>query len=323
MKSVAKPAESGKWERVRRLRYGALIKLYRHRWGPTLPDDSSGRDDLFELVCVVSVALSATDERIMNTIETNAPWMTPEEAQMLVEHVQSLTIYERMPNNRVLGERMNLTNAERERLHLWAIKPTDMTDEQLAEQRKVKSRERRATRRRQSGVRTRAEYLAELASKPKPWEAEGISQRQWQRRCRGVCPNMSRGSDATNSSKGRTHLATSERGVSQRRGLQRSGEVKMLREATEAREVESQKLGSSPALRPHPATPEMDERLMALNNWGKNAEEKIRPFRQNRKSLGRCLAKSCVTSRSFRWRQTNSPSRRQHEQRDYISRRSS
>jgi hypothetical protein len=48
----------------------------------------------------------------------------------------------------------------------------------------------------------------------------------------------------------------------------------MLREATEAREVESQKLGSSPALRPHPATPEMDERLMALNNWGKNAEEK-------------------------------------------------
>jgi hypothetical protein len=149
---LAKPGESGKWERVRRLRYGALIKLYRHRWGPTLPDDSSGRDDLFELVCVVSVALSATDKKIANTIENFAPWMTPEEAQMLVDHVQSLTIYERMPNNRVLGQRMNLKNAERELLHLWPIKPIDMTDEQLAEQRKAKSRARRASKRRQSAV---------------------------------------------------------------------------------------------------------------------------------------------------------------------------
>lgn len=135
-----------KWERVRRLRYGALIKLFRHRWGPTLPDDSSGRENLFELVCVVSAAVSATAERIVNTIETWAPWMQPEEAQMLVEHVRSLNIFELIPNNRVLGERMRLTNAEREQLHLWPIKPVDMTDEQLAEQRKAKSRERRTSK---------------------------------------------------------------------------------------------------------------------------------------------------------------------------------
>jgi hypothetical protein len=274
MKPVAKPAESGKWERVRRLRYGALIKLFRHRWGPTLPDDSSGREDLFELVCVVSVALSATPERIMNAIETNAPWMAPEEAQMLVEHVQSLTIYERMPNNRVLGERMNLTNAERERLHLWAIKPTDMTDEQLAEQRKAKSRERRASKRRQSGVRPRAEYLAQLASKPKPWQALGISQRTWQRRCRGVCPDLSRGSDATNSIEHRTHLATTERGVSQQEGLQ--GSVATLRPVVteESEGMESQKLGGSPVLGTHLTTDEVDPRIAALGNWGANKFEK-------------------------------------------------
>ena len=272
MKPAPKPAESGKWERVRRLRYGALIKLFRHRWGPTLPDDSSGREDLFELVCVVSVALSATAERMINTIETNAPWMTPEEAQMLVEHVQQLTIYERMPNNRVLGERMNLTNAERERLHLWAIKPTDMTDEQLAEQRKVKSRERRATRRRQSGVRTRAEYLAELASRPKPWEAEGISQRTWQRRCRGVCPDMSRGSDATNSNKRRTHLATTERGESQQKGQQGSVATQWPVDTVESERLERVEQGGSSVLGTHPAT---DDRLAALNNWGENAKRKV------------------------------------------------
>lgn len=174
--------KTGKWERVRRLRYGALVKLFRHRWGPTLPDNSSGREDLFELVCVVSVALSATEKKILNTIETMAPWMQPEEAQMLVEHVQQMPIYERMPNNRELGKRMRLTNAEREALSLWPIKPVDMTDEQLAEQRKSKSRNARASKRRQSGVRTREQYLAELKATPKPWEDSGLSRWQWYRR---------------------------------------------------------------------------------------------------------------------------------------------
>lgn len=58
------------------------------------------------------------------------------------------------------------------------FKPVDMTDEQLVEHRRRKKNERRRSRR----GRTRAEYLAECLSTTKPWEAEGISRRTWERR---------------------------------------------------------------------------------------------------------------------------------------------
>jgi hypothetical protein len=93
---------------------------------------------------------------------------------------------------------MRLTNAEREALSLWPIKPVDKTDLELAEQRKAKSRNARASKRRQRGVRTREQYLAELASKPKPWEGSGLSRAQWYRRKRDeVVTQRRRGSDAT------------------------------------------------------------------------------------------------------------------------------
>jgi hypothetical protein len=181
MKSVAKPAESGKWEVVRRLRYGALMKLFRHRYGYQFPDDDAGRDDLFVLVCVVSLAPAASDLKIAHTIEMWAPWMQPDEREMLVEHVNRLTIFDRMPAAKELGERLNLTNAERERLRLWPIKPVDMTVEQLMEQRKTKERERQTQRRRANGVRPRV-------ATPKPLEAEGIPRSTWYRRHSGTTP---------------------------------------------------------------------------------------------------------------------------------------
>src|SRR6476661_1668515 len=164
MKCLPKPGESGKWEVVRRLRYGALIKLFRHRYGHEFPNDDAGRDDLFVLLCVVSLAPSATDKKIAHTIEMWAPWMSADEAEIYVEHLNRLTIYERMPAAKELGERLNLTNAERERLRLWPIKPVDMTVEQLMEQRKFKRLEQQRQRRREDGVKPRA-------ASERPWEA--------------------------------------------------------------------------------------------------------------------------------------------------------
>ena len=48
-----------KWELIRRLRYGALIRLFRHRWGHVLPDDDAGRDDLRELLLPISLGQEA------------------------------------------------------------------------------------------------------------------------------------------------------------------------------------------------------------------------------------------------------------------------
>ena len=105
------------------------------------------------LLCVVSLAPSASDKKMAHVIEMWAPWMPADEAEIYVEHINRLTIYERMPAAKVLGERLNLTNAERERLRLWPIKPVDMTVEQLMEQRKVKHREQHKQRRRANGAK--------------------------------------------------------------------------------------------------------------------------------------------------------------------------
>jgi hypothetical protein len=142
---LAKPNHGRKQidlERLRCLRCGDLMKLYRHRWGALLPDDDSGRADLFEILCVTSLALKAPKEKMAHLIETLAPWMKPDEVRDVIDHVQSLPIFERSRTARHLGDNMRLLNAEREALHLWRLLPIDMTDEQLAEQRKAKSRKR-------------------------------------------------------------------------------------------------------------------------------------------------------------------------------------
>ena len=61
---VQRRAPITKTETLRRLRYGALLRLLRARCGPQLPDDDAGREYLFELVCVASLASKAADKKL-------------------------------------------------------------------------------------------------------------------------------------------------------------------------------------------------------------------------------------------------------------------
>ena len=90
MKSPPSPGESGKYEVVRRLRYGSLKKLFRHRYGYQFTDDDAGRLDLI-------ILLSAASEKMANIIETWATWLPEEERDPLIDHLQMLTLGERMP----------------------------------------------------------------------------------------------------------------------------------------------------------------------------------------------------------------------------------
>ena len=268
--------EACKWEKLRRVRYGDLLRLFRHRWGRTLPDgDDGAREDFFELMQLISLAPAGSDEKMANAIEIWAPWMPEWEAEKYIEHLNSVPQYQRTRTARELGKMLNLTNADREKYGLWSILPIDMTDEQLAEQRKAKDRQRKAKRRQQRGIRTRVEYLAELATRPRPWEDEGISRRAWQKRqrklVREVCPDSSPGESSTILCKAENNLANQKRVETQRRGLQERGEPKSPRKDTKEGEVERQAPQGLSALRTHPAN---DERLIALDNWGKNAEKK-------------------------------------------------
>ena len=183
MTEVAKPRDAGKWETVRRLRYGDVLKLIRYRYGANgVPDDDAGRPDLMELLYLASMAPAAAEEKVRNTIELYAPWMQTDEAEELIQHLSLTPHYRKFRTAEELGRLLHLTNAERERLKLWRIRPVDMTAQQLAQQTKERERIRRAAQRRKKGIRTKEAYLAELADRPKPWLPEGISRRTWERR---------------------------------------------------------------------------------------------------------------------------------------------
>jgi hypothetical protein len=170
-----------KSETLRRLRLGDLQKVIRWRYGPVLPDDDAGREDLHELLLPVS--LGQGDWRKMkNAIEIWAPWMNAGEALEFINRVNRTPDYLRKPTASVLGEKLRLLNHERETLGIRTIKPVDLTDEQLLEQRKAKKRARDERRRRKAGKKPRDAYLANALTRLKPWEAEGVSRRTWFRK---------------------------------------------------------------------------------------------------------------------------------------------
>jgi len=126
------------------------------------------------------------DRAMRNAIEIWAPWMAAEETDVLIEQILQLPPQERRPSGKVVGQRLNLTNAERESFQLWTISPADMTNKQMAEQRKVKQRLRERRRRQKSGAKTRREWLAASRTGRKPWLNEGVSRATWYRRRQGL-----------------------------------------------------------------------------------------------------------------------------------------
>ena len=170
-----------KTETLRRLRRGDLQKVMRSRYGYTLPDDDAGREDLYEMLLPISLG-PVSRPKMQNAVEVWAPWMAASEAGQLLDRINLTPPYLRKPTGRELGERLRLTNQEREALGLRTIQPFDMTDEQLTERRKAKDRARKQRKRLEAGSKTREVYLTNSLSQQKPWESEGISRRTWERR---------------------------------------------------------------------------------------------------------------------------------------------
>jgi hypothetical protein len=164
---------------IRRLRLGNLRKLLRDRNGPILPDDDAGREYLWELLLPISVGPNP-DVKMPNAIEVWAPWMDKKEAEAIIDQINLTPIYHRKPTAVVLGERLNLTYAEREALKLWTIAACDVPEKLKPLLRKQKKRDRMRVLRRLRGQKTRAQYLASnKTSKERPWIGLGISRRTY------------------------------------------------------------------------------------------------------------------------------------------------
>jgi hypothetical protein len=184
-----------KHEIMRRLRLGDLRRLLRDRChGSVLPDDDAGREYLVELLLPISlgpneavkrshaIEIWGPTDRMRREIELWAPWMSEDEARELRLDINATPMWQRKPVARTLGERLQVTYAERARLQLRTIGPCDMTEAAMTLMRKQKRRQRERLRRQSRGVESRAEYLAASLSQTKPWEQEGISRRTWERR---------------------------------------------------------------------------------------------------------------------------------------------
>ena len=81
---------------------------------------------------------------------------------------------------------LGLEYADRQRLAIRTIGAIDMSKRKRTIERKERKREkdriRKAIKRRNRGVISRQEYLAESLSRVRPWEREGITRRTWERR---------------------------------------------------------------------------------------------------------------------------------------------
>jgi hypothetical protein len=156
-----------------------LRNLLRARCGHTLPDDDAGREYLLELLLPISPGPEA-NRRVHNTIDTCAPWMDVGQRFDLVSQIERTPAHVRKVKATTLGQRLQVTSEERERLKLWTITPFDLTDKQLKEQRKAKHRARMRKLRQRT---PRTEYLAaHNISRDKPWKHDGVSRAEWYRR---------------------------------------------------------------------------------------------------------------------------------------------
>lgn len=94
----------------------------------------------------------------------------------------------RRPTAIQLGKMLRVTHEARERWKLWQFIACDKTeaerDELKREKKRAANKNYAAKTRRKKGMKVRAEYIAGCLTATKPWDAEKISRRTWERRRR-------------------------------------------------------------------------------------------------------------------------------------------
>jgi hypothetical protein len=167
------------WGAVHRVRLGHVRRLLRHRYGPVLPDDDAGYEDLRILLHVKANACKPENRvrMLLNEIETSAPRMSSVKARGIAEEIAAKPL---KVTSDWLGKQLNVDADTRDRRRIWQIGAVDLDAAGRKERRRQRDRERK---RAQRGRQPRADWLEEHSvSRTKPWEAMGISRRTYYRR---------------------------------------------------------------------------------------------------------------------------------------------
>ena len=89
-------------------------------------------------------------------IELWAPWMSEDTTEELLIEINLTPVWQRKPTKGTLGERLQLTYAERARLDLRTIGPCDMSEGAMALIRNQNRRKRERLRRQKRAARSQA-----------------------------------------------------------------------------------------------------------------------------------------------------------------------
>lgn len=120
------------------LRLNDLAKLFRGRYGLTLPDDDAGRDDLAVALAHIAT-LSKAHERMVAYCEVWAPWLQVGEAKRMM--VDAFANQQHWKADQ-LAWRMRLTAADRTTLGITTIGAIDLPKHARANRRKARSKAR-------------------------------------------------------------------------------------------------------------------------------------------------------------------------------------
>jgi len=160
------------------LRVRDLLKLMRARHGHTLPNDATGRANA-EIIAHHLAALPGDQQRrISNWLELWAPWMPIAQARALT--TEATTKPKRWRAD-ALAWRLHIIEIDRATLGITTIGATDCSKLERKARRKQRNRLRMQEKRRNAGIKPRAQYLADVKARAKPWEAAGISRATWYR----------------------------------------------------------------------------------------------------------------------------------------------
>lgn len=159
------------------VRLRELERLFRHRYGETLPYDDAGLEDLSIAAHHIAHLRGEAFEHIVAFAARWMPQLPRRRAEALAETVLAQP---RKYKAATLGRLLRLTQRERATLSITTIGAFDASATERAERKKERARERAAAsyRRRQAAKPPKPEPLC----RARPWDALGMSRATWFRK---------------------------------------------------------------------------------------------------------------------------------------------
>jgi hypothetical protein len=172
------PGKTGSSELICIKRMREIEAIITKRHGAVLPRSHTGALTAEIMSHHIAHAPGDAFKHITAWLNVWTPWMTHQEKVELAERVLHRR---RKYKAATLGQRLQLTYAERKELRIRTIGACDISGDEQREIYREARRNAAAKKRRKQGAKPRARYVAESLAQTRPWDELGVSRRTWYR----------------------------------------------------------------------------------------------------------------------------------------------